>query len=207
MNSNLIIIGIAGGSGSGKTRLAKNVLASINNNEISMIEVDSFYRDLSHLKFEEREKNNFDHPDSIDFDELYMNLCDAKINNSMKIPSYDYKTHTRIKDNYTNIENIQILLLEGILALYNNKIRDLMALKIFVDTPSDIRVLRRLKRDVNKRKRTIDSVIKQYNTTVRPMHLRYVEPTKEFADVIIRGGGKKKSDIDMIATKIKKLLY
>ena len=207
MSSNLIIIGIAGGSGSGKTRLSKNVLSSINNKNIKMIEVDSFYKDLSHLEFEEREKNNFDHPDSIDFNELYMNLCDAKINNSIQIPSYDYKTHTRIKGGYIVVDNIKIILLEGILALYDDKIRDLMTLKIFVDTPSDIRVLRRLKRDVKKRKRTIDSVIKQYNTSVRPMHLKYVEPTKEFADIIIQGGGKKKSNIDMVATKIKKLLY
>ena len=205
MKNKVIIIGVAGGSGSGKTRLVKNILSELSDTKTKSIEVDSYYKDLSHISFEEREKNNFDHPNSIDFELLYRDLKEILNNKKIKTPLYNYKEHIRDKENVKTIdENVQIILLEGIFALYNQNIRDLMEIKIFVDTPSDIRILRRIKRDVNKRKRTIESVIEQYNKTVRPMFIKYVKPTKEYADLIIPYGGQNKVSIDTIVTKIKK---
>ena len=202
---NIKIIGIAGGSGSGKTRLVKNILSEVDENKITSIEIDSYYKDLKKISFEERCKNNFDHPNSIEFELLYQHLKEILNNKKIETPLYNYKEHIRDKNNVKTIEeNIQIILLEGIFALYDQKIRDLMEIKIFVDTPSDIRILRRIKRDINKRKRTIESVIEQYNKTVRPMFIKHVKPTKEYADLIIPYGGKNKICIDTIVTKIKK---
>jgi len=205
MKNKVVIIGVAGGSGSGKTRLVKNTLLALSDTKTTSIEVDSYYKDLSHLPFEEREKNNFDHPNSIDFKLLYQHLKEILDNKKIETPLYNYKEHIRDKNNVKIIEeNIQIILLEGIFALYDQNIRNLMEIKIFVDTPSDVRILRRIKRDVNKRKRTIESIIEQYNKTVRPMFIKYVKPTKEYADLIIPYGGKNKVSIDTIVTKIKK---
>ena len=205
MKNKVVIIGVAGGSGSGKTRLVKNTLLALSDTKTTSIEVDSYYKDLSHLPFEEREKNNFDHPNSIDFKLLYQHLKEILDNKKIETPLYNYKEHIRDKNNVKIIEeNIQIILLEGIFALYDQNIRNLMEIKIFVDTPSDVRILRRIKRDVNKRKRTIESIIEQYNKTVRPMFIKYVKPTKEYADLIIPYGGKNKISIDTIVTKIKK---
>jgi uridine kinase len=202
--SKVFIIGIAGGSGSGKTRLAKNVLKEINNKQVQAITVDSYYKDLSHLTFDERAKNNFDHPDAIDFDLLYHDLKNIMDNKAIFTPLYDYKTHTREKEKSNKIENVKVVILEGILALYNSDIRNLMSMKIFVDTPSDVRLLRRIKRDVNKRARSIESVTEQYNNTVKPMFLKFVKPTKDYADLIVPNGGKNKISIDAIVTNIKK---
>ena len=201
--SNVIIIGIAGGSGSGKTRLVKNILSELENYNVSSIEVDSYYKDLSHLKFEDRAKNNFDHPSSFDFELLYNDLNKILNGQRTKTPLYNYKEHIREKNDFKIIENSNVIILEGILSLYDHRIRQLMSMKIFVDTPSDIRILRRIKRDVNKRKRTIECVIDQYTKTVRPMFKKYVKPTKDFSDVIIPYGGKNKISIDTIVTKIK----
>jgi len=200
----VFIIGIAGGSGSGKTRLAKNVLKEINNKQVQAITVDSYYKDLSHLTFNERAINNFDHPDAIDFDLLYNDLKAIVDNKTISTPLYDYKTHTREKQKSNKLENVKVIILEGILALYNSDIRNLMSMKIFVDTPSDIRLLRRIKRDVNKRARSIESVTEQYNNTVKPMFLKFVNPTKDYADLIVPNGGKNKISIDAIVTNIKK---
>jgi len=204
MKQKKIIIGIAGGSGSGKTRLVKNILNELNENKVISIEVDSYYKDLSHVPFEERSKNNFDHPDAFDFKLLYNDLKKILNNESISTPVYDYKTHTREKNKSKLIKDVKVILLEGIFALYNKEIRNLMSIKIFVDTPSDIRILRRVKRDVNKRNRTIESIIKQYNDSVRPMFLKFVGPTKTYADLIIPYGGKNKISIDTIVTNIKK---
>tara|TARA_Y100001970_G_scaffold3812_1_gene4367 strand:- start:210 stop:830 length:621 start_codon:yes stop_codon:yes gene_type:complete len=200
----VFIIGIAGGSGSGKTRLSKNVLKEINNKQVQAITVDSYYKDLSHLTFDERAKHNFDHPDAIDFDLLYNDLKDIIDNKTICTPLYDYKTHTREKGKSNKIKNVKVIILEGILALYNSNIRNLMTMKIFVDTPSDVRLLRRIKRDINKRARSIESITKQYNNTVKPMFLKFVKPTKEYADLIVPNGGKNKISIDAIVTNIKK---
>tara|TARA_B110000467_G_C18302760_1_gene472517 strand:- start:768 stop:1391 length:624 start_codon:yes stop_codon:yes gene_type:complete len=204
MKNKIIIIGIAGGSGSGKTRLVKNILNKVDNLKVDAIELDSYYKDLSHLIFSEREKSNFDHPDSVDFNLLQENLEDLINNREISVPIYDYKTHTREKNTSRKINNINVIILEGIFALYTKKIRDLMTIKLFVDTPSDIRVLRRIKRDVNKRERSIDSVMTQYKETVRPMFIEFVSPTQRYADIIIPYGGKNKISIDTIVTTIKK---
>ena len=204
MKNKIIIIGIAGGSGSGKTRLVKNILNKVDNLKVDAIELDSYYKDLSHLIFSEREKSNFDHPDSVDFNLLQENLEDLINNREISVPIYDYKTHTREKNTSRKINNINVIILEGIFALYTKEIRDLMTIKIFVDTPSDIRVLRRIKRDVNKRERSIDSVMTQYKETVRPMFIEFVSPTQRYADIIIPYGGKNKISIDTIVTTIKK---
>ena len=202
---NIMIIGVAGGSGSGKTRLVKNILKEINDTKVKSIEVDSYYKDLTHLTFKEREKNNFDHPDAIDFELLYQDLKKLLKNEVIYCPIYNYKTHTREKNKSVKIEKVKIIILEGILALHDAKIRELMAMKIFVDTPSDVRLLRRIKRDVNKRGRTIENITEQYNKTVKPMFLKFVEPTKEYADIIVPKGGKNKISIDAIVTNIKKM--
>ena len=200
----VFIIGIAGGSGSGKTKLAKNILKEINNEGVQSIGVDSYYKDLLHLTFEERSKNNFDHPNSIEFNLLYDDLKSIINNKTIYVPLYDYKTHTREKNKSRKIENVKIIILEGILALYDTNIRELMSMKIFVDTSNDVRLLRRIKRDVNKRARTVKSVTEQYNNTVKPMFLKFVKPTKDYADLIIPYGGKNKILIDAIVTNIKK---
>jgi len=200
----VFIIGIAGGSGSGKTKLAKNILKEIDNEQIQSIGVDSYYKDLLHLTFEERTKNNFDHPNSIDFNLLYNDLKSIINNKTIYVPLYDYKTHTREKNKSRKIENVKIIILEGILALHDTKIRELMSMKIFVDTSNDVRLLRRIKRDINKRARTIESITEQYNNTVKPMFFKFVKPTKDYADLIVPYGGKNKILIDVIVTNIKK---
>lgn len=201
-----VIIGVAGGSGSGKTRLVKNILNELSEQNVTSLEVDSYYKDLSHLEFEVREKNNFDHPDSFDFDLLHDDLQKIILGKSIKTPLYNYKEHIRKKDEYKIIQDCNVIVLEGIFALFNSDIRELMSLKIFVDTPSDIRILRRIKRDVNKRERTIESVIKQYLNTVKPMYQKYVKPTKRFSDIIIPYGGKNMISVNTITTKIKDYL-
>ena len=200
----VFIIGVAGGSGSGKTRFVKNILKEVENSQVQSIEVDAYYKDLSDITFEERAKNNFDHPNAIDFNLKYNDL--KKIINCKPVytPVYNYKTHTRETNKTIKINNVKVIILEGILALYNADIRELMDMKIFVDTPSDVRLLRRIKRDINKRARTIESIIKQYNDTVKPMFLKFVKPTRNYADLIIPYGGKNKTSIDAVVTNIKK---
>jgi len=202
--NNIYIIGIAGGSGSGKSKLVKNILKEINDNSVQTIEIDSYYKDLAHLTFEEREKNNFDHPDSIDFELLYTDLYNIKKSIATDTPIYDYKTHTRKKNETKKIENVKVIIIEGIFALFDKKIRNLLSMKIYVDTPSDVRLLRRIKRDMSKRARTIEGIIEQYNKTVKPMFTKFVKPTRDYADIIIPFGGKNKVSIDTIVTNIKK---
>ena len=205
MKKKLFIIGIAGGSGSGKTRAAKTLLERFDENDIALIEQDSYYNDLKHISFDEREKNNFDHPNSIDFNLMHTDLSSLINNSSVSIPIYDYKRHVR-KDRKLEISNKKIIILEGIFALYDSRIRELIDLKIFVDTPADIRLIRRIKRDINKRGRDLTSIIKQYFSTVRNMHFKFVEPTKKFADIILNEGGKNPVAIKTIENTINTML-
>ena len=202
--NNYNIIGFSGGTASGKTTMVSKLFNHYGKNESVIIDQDSYYKDQNVLSYEQLSKINYDHPDSIDFELLYNDLKKILNNQPIKTPVYDYKTHTRKKNEFQLIDNVNVILLEGIFALYSEKIRNLMDLKIFVDTPSDIRILRRVKRDVNKRARTIESIIKQYNDTVRPMYIKFVKPTKDYADLIIPYGGKNKTSIDTIVTNIKK---
>jgi len=205
MNKDTILIGIAGGTGSGKTSVAKAIAADFGKPEVALIEQDSYYKDLSDLTIGERSLVNFDHPDAIDFTLMRDHLQKIMEGNVIDIPIYDYTTHTREKKS-REIEKHHIIILEGILSLFDQKIRNMMDIKIYVETADDIRVIRRIKRDINKRERTFSSVIEQYYKTVRPMHIQFVEPTKKYADIIIPEGGQNKVAVDILRTKIMTLL-
>ena len=192
-----LLIGISGGTGSGKTRFTKELISRFNENHLICISQDSYYRDLSHLNYDQRCKENFDSPNSIDFLNLLSDLQNLMDYSTVHIPIYNFKRHTRMKES-NRVEPKSIIILEGIFALYKSEIRELMNIKIFVDTPADIRILRRAKRDINKRERTIESISAQYLKTVRPMHRKFVEPTKSYADIIVSNGGKNKVALDII---------
>jgi uridine kinase len=202
---NNIIIGIAGGSGSGKTSVAKALVKDMHLNGTVIIEQDWYYKDLAHLPQEERMKWNFDHPDSVEFDLLIKDLAAMLRGETVDVPQYNYVTHSRAKETLT-IAPQKVIIVEGIMVLYEAKLRELLDIKLFVDTDKDIRFIRRLKRDIYKRGRAIDNVTDQYMQTVRPMHETFVEPSKRFADVIIPEGGKNKVAIDLLRTKITSLL-
>jgi uridine kinase len=201
----IILIGIAGGTGSGKTSVSNAILAEFPPSEVVLIQQDSYYNDLKHLDFDERATVNFDHPDAVDFDKMGNDLKLLMNGEVVKVPIYDFNTHTRTNETVT-IGNHHIIVLEGILALFDEKIRTMMDIKLYVDTPDDIRIIRRIKRDIDKRGRTFESVIDQYYKTVRPMHQQFVEPSKKFADIIIPEGSHNKVAIDIIRTKIVSIL-
>ena len=200
-----ILIGIAGGTGSGKTSVANAILAEFSSSEVALIQQDSYYHNLEHLHLDERATINFDHPDAVDFTKMGEDLQLLMDDETVQIPIYDYNTHTRTDETLT-IGNHHIIVLEGILALFDEKIRNMMDIKLYVDTPDDIRIIRRIKRDINKRGRTFESVIEQYYNTVRPMHQQFVEPSKKYANIIIPEGAHNKVAIDIIRTKIVSIL-
>ena len=202
---NTIIIGIAGGTGSGKTSLAKGILSEYGEGEVAVIEQDSYYNDFSHILYEKRVTQNYDHPDSIDIELLESHLQNLLNGESVNVPTYDFATHVRM-DKTITITPHHVIVVEGILTLHYTQLRDLFAIKIFVDTPDDIRFIRRLTRDIHERGRTADSINKQYLATVRPMHDQFVEPSKYFADLIIPEGGENKVAVDLIRTKINSIL-
>lgn len=202
---NGILIGIAGGSGSGKTLVSQRLYKELGSEKIIIIQQDSYYKDLSHLDFEERKKQNFDHPNALDDELLILHLKDLLNGKYIDLPIYDFTLHTRKKETKRIGKQI-IIVLEGILVLHNPKLRELMDIKVYVDTDDDIRFIRRLKRDIKERGRTLDSVIEQYEKSVRPMHLQFVEPSKRYADIIIPQGGHNLVAIDILETKIKALL-
>ena len=201
INNNLLLIGICGGSASGKSSISKYILNYFGTNKCGIIEVDSYYNDLSHISFKEREKKNFDHPDAFDFNFMHEQLLSLKNNISIQIPIYDYKTHTR-KNDFKKISHQKIILIEGILTFYNKRIRDILDMKIFVDTNEEVRIKRRIKRDMRYRKRTYDSIIHQFKSTVIPMHNKFIEPTKEYADFIITNGVKNTIAMEKVISNI-----
>lgn len=200
-----ILIGITGGTGSGKSTVSTEILKHNDQQDVCIIEQDSYYKDQSHLTFEERQKTNYDHPLAFDNELLIRHLKDLLNNKPIEKPIYDFEIHNRKKETVT-VYPKKIIILEGILILYDEEIRNLCDIKIFVDTDSDVRVIRRILRDIKERGRTLDSVIEQYMTTVRPAHLQFVEPCKKYADIIIPEGGYNKVAIDIIVAKINSIL-
>jgi len=203
--NDVILIGISGSSGSGKTLITNTIINSIGNDKVSVIQEDSYYKDLSDIPFNDRTGKNFDHPEAFEHALLTLNLKDLKKGKPIQIPIYDYKTHTRTPNTNTILPK-KVILLEGILILNDPDIRELLDIKVYVDAMPDICFIRRLQRDINERGRTIDSIINQYMQTVRPMFFKYVEPSKKYADIIIPRGGKNLIAIDILKTKIEDLL-
>lgn len=199
-----VIIGVAGGTGSGKTTVAKNLVKQLTESVI-YLEQDSYYKDQSHLAFEERIKTNYDHPLAFDNDLLYHHLLQLKSYQPIEKPIYDYTRHTRSEETLY-LEPKDVIILEGILILDDERLRELMDIKIFVDTDADVRILRRIDRDIKKRGRTLESVIEQYLNVVRPMHLQFVEPSKRYADLIIPEGGHNPVAINLLLNQIRTYL-
>ncbi|WP_078545466.1 uridine kinase [Litchfieldia alkalitelluris] len=200
-----IVIGIAGGSGSGKTSVTKAIYEHFQGQSILMIEQDFYYKDQSHISFEDRLNTNYDHPLAFDNDLLIEHINHLLDYKAVNKPVYDYKNHTR-SDQVIHVDPKDVIILEGILVLEDERLRNLMDIKLFVDTDADLRILRRMLRDINDRGRTIESVIEQYVTVVRPMHNQFIEPTKRYADLIIPEGGQNHIAIDLMVTKIQTIL-
>jgi uridine kinase len=200
-----ILIGIAGGTGSGKTSVAAKILEGIGSGDVAVIEQDAYYQDLSHLPLETRGLHNFDHPDAFDHNMLLEHLRVLLAGGSVQMPVYDYNRHCRTGQ-YRLVGPHRIIVLEGILILDDPDLRELMDIKIYVDTDDDVRLMRRLRRDVRERGRSMETVLQQYESTVRPMHQQFVEPSKRWADIIIPEGAEKVVAIDLLRTKIRQLL-
>jgi uridine kinase len=200
-----ILVGIAGGSGSGKTVASNNLAPLFPSNEVAIISQDSYYKDRSDLSIEERAAINYDHPDSFDFDLMKQQLITFLDGDTIEIPIYDFATHTRMRETET-VHPVPIVIVEGLMILGVEFLRKLMDLKVYVDVPSDIRFIRRLKRDIEERDRDVKSVVHQYLETVRPMHEQFVEKTKNYADIIITDGGNNQTAINLIQEKIQLLL-
>lgn len=205
MKKKPVVIGIAGGSGSGKTSVTKKIHEVFQGHSVVVIEQDDYYKDQSHLVFEERLQTNYDHPLAFDTDLLIQHIEELLNRQSIQKPTYDYTIHTRSSETVT-VESQDVIILEGILVLEDERLRDLMDIKLFVDTDSDIRIIRRILRDINDRGRTVESVVQQYLSVVRPMHNQFIEPTKKYANIIIPEGGENAVAIDLMVTKIKTIL-
>lgn len=205
MGKKPVVIGVAGGSGSGKTSVAKAIYEHFQGHSILMLEQDYYYKDQSHLPFEERLKTNYDHPLAFDNDLLIDHLHQLLNYEPIEKPVYDYTLHTRANE-VIYVEPKDVIILEGILVLEDERLRNLMDIKVYVDTDADIRIIRRLLRDINERGRTLESVIDQYVNVVRPMHNQFIEPTKRYADIIIPEGGHNHVAIDLMVTKIQTIL-
>jgi uridine kinase len=200
-----VLIGVAGGTGSGKTTVAHEILKRAGTDQISLIQHDAYYKDLGDLPPAQRAMQNFDHPDALDNQLLIAHLEELKAGRSVEIPVYDFTTHTRTTETL-HVQPHRVLLLEGILIFADAALRRLMDVKIYVDTDPDIRFIRRLERDIAERGRTMESVIRQYLGTVRPMHQEFVEPSKRYADVIVPEGGFNEVAMEMVAARIRSLL-
>lgn len=201
-----VIIGIAGGTASGKTTLARKLFETKDAfGKVSLLRLDDYYKDRSHLKSEDRDNINYDHPDSFDVALLLTHLNDLKAGKTIKKPIYDFETHTRLNE-YELLNSNDVIILEGIMIFAIKEILQSLDIKIYIDTPDDIRFIRRLKRDSLERNRSLDHIIKQYLETVRPMHLQFVEPSKRYADIIIPEGGNNNIANDIIMSKILLLL-
>jgi uridine kinase len=200
-----LVIGIAGGSGSGKTTVAQTILQRVGPDRISFLQHDAYYKDLTGLPPAQRAEVNFDHPNSLDTELLTQHILRLKNGQPVEVPIYDFSTHSRTERTYT-VQPRGVILVEGILIFTEAALRVLFNVKIFVDTDSDLRFIRRLERDISERGRTRETVVKQYLSTVRPMHLEFVEPSKRYADVVIPEGGFNAAALDMVVARIETML-
>ncbi|TKB57500.1 uridine kinase [Ferrimonas aestuarii] len=203
-----VIIGIAGASASGKSLIARTICEDLRQDmgtdDIAMITEDCYYKDQGHLSMEERVKTNYDHPNALDHELLVEHLAALRSGQSVEVPSYSYSEHTRMEET-TKVTPKKVIILEGILLLTDPKLREQMHASIFMDTPLDICLLRRVRRDVEERGRTMESVLEQYQQTVRPMFMQFIEPSKQHADIIVPRGGKNRIAIDFLKAKIRQL--
>ncbi|GAA4106305.1 uridine kinase [Aquimarina addita] len=201
----MLIIGIAGGTGCGKTTVVNQIVNELPENEVCVISQDSYYKDTSHLSYEERTKINFDHPQSIDFDLLVTHLSDLRNGNTIQQPVYSFVDHNRTHETVITKPS-KVIIVEGILILTNPRIRDMFDIKIYVQTDSDERLIRRLKRDISERGRDMEEVLDRYQNTLKPMHQQFIDPTKEFADLIIPNNNYNNVAIDIVRTIVKERL-
>ena len=204
MGGNPVVIGVAGGSGSGKTTVVSKITESLGGNEVLVLEHDRYYRDHNELRLEERAALNYDHPDSLETDLLVRHVHELRAGNPVELPAYDFARHAR-KNVTETARPHRAIIVEGILIFTDAALRELMDVKVFVDTDDDTRFIRRLQRDVAERGRTMESVVEQYLSTVKPMHLEFVEPSKRYADIIIPRGGHNEVAIGMLLTLIRSL--
>ncbi len=198
----LFVIGVAGGSGSGKTTVVRRIVDSLGPEHVTLLDHDRYYRDRNDLRLEERAALNYDHPDALETDLLVRHVRELKSGRTVNVPQYDFTRHARLSETET-FQPRRALIVEGILVFTDAALRDLMDIKVFVDTDSDTRFIRRLQRDVAERGRTMESVIDQYQSTVKPMHLEFVEPSKRYADVIIPLGGHNTVAVDLLLTMLR----
>lgn len=200
-----IIIGVTGGSGSGKTTVSKKILEQLDGHSISIIQQDSYYKDQAGMTMEERRAVNYDHPLAFDSDLLYQHLKMLKQRQAIDVPVYDYTISTRSPE-VIHQEPTDVVILEGILILSDERIRDMLDIKVYVDTDDDIRIIRRIERDTQERGRSLESIITQYLTGVKPMYHQFIEPTKRYADLIVPEGGENSVAIDLLVTKVRDIL-
>jgi uridine kinase len=200
-----MIIGISGGTGSGKTTVARKIISSLGQENVAYLQQDSYYRNLGDMPLDSRNRVNFDHPDALDNELMLNHLESLRAGDCIQRPVYDFVTHSR-KAETVRLEPLPVIIVEGILVFYDARMRRLMDIKIFIDCDPDIRFIRRLERDIRERSRSVESVIEQYVTTVRPMHLEFVEPSMRYADIILPEGGFNEVGIDLITGKIRSFL-
>ena len=200
-----LVIGIAGGTGSGKTTVARSIVAALPSDGVSILEHDSYYRDRLDLTYDERSQLNFDHPESLETSLLVEQIAALKRGEPVDVPIYDFTTHSR-RTNFRRVVPTPVIVVEGILVLSDERLRQQFDIKLFVDTDSDIRVMRRVRRDIEQRGRTFESVRDQYYSTVRPMHIEFVEPSKRWADLIIPEGGNNRVALDLLVGKMRSVL-
>ena len=200
-----LVIGICGGTGSGKTTISDRIITALSEESVLVLQQDHYYKNLPHLPLDERAKQNFDHPDSIDTPLLVEHVRRLREGHPIERPLYDFTQHRRLPRT-VRLEPRTALIIEGILIFENRALRELMDIKIFVDTDADLRFIRRLSRDIRERGRTVESVVQQYLATVRPMHMEFIEPSKRYADVIIPEGGYNEVGIDLVIQKIRSLV-
>ena len=200
-----VIIGICGGSGSGKSTVVKELLSKIPEDKVSILEEDSYYKDQSHLSFEERLATDYDHPSAFDHELMISHICDLLEGKHISKPIYDFEENNRTNKT-VHIKPKDIIIIEGIMILFEESVRNLLDIKVYVDTDADVRIVRRILRDVKERGRTVDSVILQYMSKVRPAHIQFVEPSKRYADIIIPEGGHNQVAIDLLRSKINSII-